>query len=248
MRNIFLNIVVLVFIVVGMVACSKNDSNQPGPTHMRWMNVTPGMSFDIYSNREKIYDALKFDSATSYAYGLPSFYYLQIIKTGTSDTIIKGNQQLQSGLYYSTFIVPDTVDQKISTTSATVSTITDNVTIPSVDSIKLRFFNFAPFTNPITVVMTIDGRIRTTDTLRPFVQRIFNDQASYSTNTRYTQFLNINWKINFYNSNTNTLIKSFHANELLGFRSQGIYTLYLKARPGETTKDTFDYAMFRSNY
>lgn len=246
MRKIFLNIVVLVLAIAGMVGCSKNDSNQPGPTHMRWINVTPGMGFDIYSNREELYNNLKFDSLTPYAYGLPSFYYLQIKKTNTSDTIISGYQQLQSGAYYTMFLVPDTTNGQISTTSASVATITDNVSIPSVDSVKLRFFNLAPFTNPINVVMTIDGRTRPTDTLRPYIfqQRIFNDQASYSSYTGYVQMLAFNWKIHFYNSK-DSLIKFFYASQ---FRSQGIYTLYLKGREGVTTKDSFDYSLFQSSY
>ncbi|MFT4203508.1 MAG: DUF4397 domain-containing protein [Chitinophagaceae bacterium] len=245
MRNTFFCIAVLISLVAVMVACSKNDSSQPGPTHMRWINVTPGMAFDVYSDEEQIASDIAFDSVTSYAYGLPSFYYLQILKTGTSDTIVSGRQQMQSGLYYSMFVIPDTTsDGEISDTDASVAIVTENTDLPSIDTFKYRFFNFAPFTSPISVVMTIDGRTGTSDTLRPFSRRIFNDQASYSTYSKYSQTIAANWKIHFYNSTDTTLIDSFH----YLFSSRGVYTIYLKAIEGVTTKNKFKDTIIQRGY
>ena len=244
MRRIFLNIIVLVSLVAGMAACSKNGDNQPGPAHMRWINVTPGMAFDIYSNGENIYKNLQFDSSTGYASGLPSFYYLQIKQSGTSDTVVNGRQQLQSGLYYSMFIVPDTLNGQISATKASAAIVTENAARPAIDTMKLRFYNFAPFSPAINVVMTIDGRINASDTLRPFSQRIFNDQSTYSSYSTYITLMAFNWKVHFYNASTSKLIDSFHYK----FSSQTINTMYLKPVPGKSGADTFDYKVIQTGY
>lgn len=244
-KNVFRKIGVFLF-VTGLVACSKNDNNQPGPTRMRWINATPNMSFDIYSNSEKIASSIAFDSVTDYAAGLPSLYSLEIRKAGSESSILQGMQQLQSGNYYSMFILPDTSNRQLSTTSATVSIVTENTVTPPQDSLKLRFFNFAPYTPPINVVMTIDGRTRPADTLRPFLQRIYNDQATSSSYTVYKQFLAINWKIHLYNSVDSSFIDSFRFPNLLPNR--GVYTLYLKAVPGKPTSDTIGHELIQRGY
>lgn len=249
MRRIFLQIAILVVGIMGLVACSKNDSNQPGPTHMRWINVVPKVGFDIYSNSEKIASDLPFDTLTSYAAGLPGFYNLRVVKTGTSDTLINGSQQLTSATYYSTYILPDTTGGVINENKATVSIVTENTTIPSIDTAKLRFFNFAPFSPAINVVMSIDGRVNVADTLRPFLRRIYNDQSYTSSYSTYQQFrAGINWKFDLYNASDLTVplkpIKTFY----ITLRSQGIFTLILKPIVGATKVDTFDYKIIERNF
>jgi len=242
MKQFFVRIGILVTAVVGMVACSKNDNDQPGPTHMRWVNVVPNLSFDIYSNGTLIVPKLPFDSLTSYASGLPSFYNLQIAKYGTSDTLVNGRQQLQSGLYYSMFLLPDTTGGQINANKVTIATVTENTFAPSVDTCKIRFFNFAPYTPPIDVVISKDGRTRPSDTLRPFSRRIYNDQSVSSSYTTYYQMFASNLKINLYNDIDSSLIRTIPWT----FDSRGVYTIYLKPVPGKSGKDTFDFSVLKS--
>lgn len=245
MKQLFFKIFLLIAILSGIVACTKNDNNQPGPTRMRWINVTPGLSLDIYSNREKIVTGLLYDTMTAYAAGLPSFYNLQIVKNGTSDTLISGRQQLLSGTYYSMFLVPDTTGGAINTNKVTVSTVTDNISIPNTDTSKIRFFNFAPYTPSMNVYLTLDGRARPQDTLRFFNNRVFNDQATFSGYSNFVQIMSApGWKVNLVSSLDNiTLIDTFRVDLL----SRNIYTIYLKTVPGKPVTDTIGHKVLIQN-
>ncbi|PZP48966.1 MAG: hypothetical protein DI598_08965 [Pseudopedobacter saltans] len=251
MRRIFFQIVVLAAAVSSLVACSKSDnSGQPGPTRMRWINVVPNMGFDIYSNQEEVASDLPFDTLTGYAAGLPGFYNLRVVKTGTSDTLVNGNQQLQSGIYYSMFLLPDTSGGQINTNKATVSIVTENTLSPvaGIDTLKLRFFNFAPFSPAIDVVMSIEGRTLPADTLRPFLRRIYNDQSYSSNYTQYGLFRSNNrWKFDLYNASEGVgrqPIKTFYQ----ALNAGSVYTLYIKPIVGMENTDTFDFKFIQKGY
>lgn len=241
MRKIIVQIVILFITLFGLVACSKNDSGRPNPTYMRWINVTPNMGFDIYSNTEKIASNLIYDTLTNYASGMPGFYNLQIVKAGSADTLISGRQQLISGNYYSMFLLPDTTGGQINTNKATVSIVTENTSVPVTDTMKLRFFNFAPFSTAVNVVMSRDGSTLTADTLRPFLRRIYNDQSYQSGYSVYGIFFAANWKINLYDANSNAFLDSFHYQ----FASNGIYTMYLKPA---NNKNKFTYKVIKRGF
>ncbi|MGF7229869.1 DUF4397 domain-containing protein, partial [Arachidicoccus sp.] len=131
-----------VLIIGAIVACTKSTvDNQLRPTYFRLANVTSGRSFDMQVNKNGLFTGISFDSITPYASGSPGVYNLAISDNASGTDILNSYQSMQSGVYYTLFIVPDSTS---GVQQPRTSLIADNNVLPQYDSAKVRFLNFSP--------------------------------------------------------------------------------------------------------
>lgn len=140
-KNVFF-FLSFVIMIGGVVACTKSTvDNQLKPTYFRLANVSSGKSFDMQVNKNSLFTNIPFDSITAYASGAPGVYNLSISDNASSQSILNSYQSMQSGIYYTLFIVPDSA---ASAQQPRTSLIADNNVLPQYDSAKVRFLNFSP--------------------------------------------------------------------------------------------------------
>ncbi len=132
---------------IGIVACTKSTvDKQLRPTYFRLANVTFGKSFDMQVNKNNLFTNIPFDSITAYASGAPGVFNLSINDNASGQSILDSYQSMQSGIYYTLFIVPDSTS---GAQQPRTSLIADNNVLPQYDSAKIRFLNFSPDTTTI---------------------------------------------------------------------------------------------------
>ncbi|HTN36405.1 MAG TPA: DUF4397 domain-containing protein [Arachidicoccus sp.] len=158
----------LFIVLMIWAACTKSSvTGNQAPTSVRLINAMPGKSFDLVLNDETLLQDIPYDSATAFLNGPSGFYKLLIHENGSNDTLINGNQYLQSGEKYSLFLLPDSANR---VNGVKLSVVTDNADIPQFDSAKIRFFNFAPDTTSVSFVrLKRRGITHVYDTILPYL-------------------------------------------------------------------------------
>ena len=215
MKRIY--ILFMAFIGLTLWACTKSSSTgSQAPARIRLINAMPGKSFDLMLNDEVLAEDIPYDSATEFLKGPAGFYKLMIHENGTQDTIVHGNQYLQAGEKYSLFLLPDSANR---VEGVKFSVITDNDELPTFDSAKFRFLNFAPDTSSLTIVrLHRRGQTNVYDTVPPYlgIGRTYLDNSLNSrlgqyqtifTDTYLFEFVNTNFPTTFVDSLSVQILK-----------------------------------------
>lgn len=205
-------------------ACTKSSvTGNQAPTSVRLINAMPGKTFDLVLNANAVFDNIEYDSATDFKNGPSGFYKLVVHENGNSDTLINGNQYLQSGVKYTLFMVPDSANR---VNGVKLSVVTDNDISPLYDSAKVRFFNFAPDTTSITWVrLKRQGSSDQYDTVRPYlaVGRTYMDNNLDNNLGQYTTIFTDTYVFEFIKTNDPTkLIDSLN----VPIQRDKFYTFY----------------------
>ncbi|UAY57062.1 DUF4397 domain-containing protein [Arachidicoccus terrestris] len=200
MKRIFY--ILVVFIGITIWACTKSSvTGSQAPTRIRMINAMPGKSFDLILNDETLAENIAYDSATEFLNGPAGFYKLLIHENGSNDTLINGNQYLQAGEKYTLFLIPDSSNR---VNGVKLSVVTDDDEIPSFDSAKFRFFNFAPDTTSMSIVrLKRRGTSDRYDTIYPYlgVGRTYLDNSLNSQLGQYTTIFTDTYLFEFLKTN-----------------------------------------------
>lgn len=200
--------------IVGVVSCNtKNDNTSLPVASFGVVNASPDSgNLDVYVGGNVAVQNFAFGSDTGYFAINPGTYSLQVAPTGTSNFVINTNASFAPGTSYSVF----TIDS----TSAVAA---DSFTVPSTDSVRVRFFNFSP--NAPAVDLAVAGGSTW------FTNRTFNDQAA---NAGYQSFITIpagTYNLELRTAGTSTVLLPLPSEGLLGGK---VYTLYARGILGAT--------------
>lgn len=200
--------------IVGVVSCNtKNDNTTLPVSSFGVVNASPDSgNIDVYVGGSVAAQNFVYGSDTGYFAINPGTYSLQVAPSGTSNFVINSNITFNPATNYSVF----TID-------SASAVVTDSFTVPSTDSVLVRFFHFSP--NAPAVDVAVAGGSTW------FSNRTFNDQAA---NTGYQSFVTIpagTYNLEVRAAGTSTVVLPLPSVSLLGGK---VYTLYARGIVGAT--------------
>lgn len=157
------NIVLLV--IIGASSCSSNNNNSnPQQGSLLVANVSPDATpVNIFINSTDFADQMGFGSYTPYYSSTAGAYTISVTNASNS-TLLTNTVTLDVNKFYSYILIDSFKNLK-------AAFIQDNFKTPGSDSIYIRFFNFSPNSQPLTLT---DSAAASTDL---YSLRAFNDQA-----------------------------------------------------------------------
>jgi len=194
--------------IIGVVSCNtKNDNTSVPVSYFGVVNASPDSgNLDIYVGGNVAAQNFAYGADTGYFAINPGTYSLQVAPTGTSNFVINSNVTFAPATSYSVF----TID-------STNAVVTDSFTVPSTDSVRVRFFHFSP--NAPAVDIAVAGGSTW------FTNRTFNDQAA---NAGYQSFVTIpagTYNLEVRVAGTSTVVLPLPSEALVG---GNVYTLYAR--------------------
>jgi hypothetical protein len=155
--SLLVSCVVLVF-----VSCTKSSvSGNVSPTYLQMVNTCYEQSFSLIVGSNTLLSNIGYDSVSLFANGTPGFYSRNVTNASGA-TVLTGNINLQSGLYYSLFLVPDSTQ---GSDSVLHSLITSTRVQPQYDSAKIQFLNYAYNLPPVNFCLVPKYGNAITDTI-----------------------------------------------------------------------------------
>jgi len=216
---------VVALAVAALAGCIKNDGSVDTPR--------AGILVDLLSpnanNTTIILNGNTIGSNVSYG-SAPNLYNQVTPGTGnlsvfssTTEQLLNNNFSAESGKYYSLFIVDSVSKMK-------VIQVTDSVSYPgNTDSVKVRFYNFAPSLAPLTL------RVNDSATIPNFGGRVFETQQ---TANLYNSFLDMKagtYRFQVFPPYSSTIPLK---DTTLTFDGKHIYTVFIKGFYPDTTGTT----------
>jgi hypothetical protein len=209
--------------VVAFAGCFKNDGSVSTPR--------AGVLVDLVSpnavNTSIILNGNIIGSNVSYG-SVPN-YYNQVIPgpgnltvvNNSNTTLLNSNFTTESGKFYSIFVVDSASRMKS-------ILVTDSVSYPNTtDSVKVRFYNFAPNSVPLNVAVKDSGTI--------WSMRSFETQQSANANNTFLPMKAGTYQFQIFTPyNTTTPLKDTS----ITFDGKHIYTLFIKGFYPDTTGTT----------
>lgn len=199
--------------VMGVVSCNNNndDTVTPPISYVGIVHATPDAgNVDVYLNGGLAAQNFAYGSDTGYYAVNPGTYNLQVAPTGTTSYVLNTSISLAPGTAYSVFAI-----DSLSAIKAAV--VTDSFSIPSSDSVLVRFFHFSPDAPAVDVVVS-DGTTW-------FSNRTFNDQEATKSYQTFTRIKAGTYNVNVNAAGTSTVLLPVPALTLQGGK---VYTLYAK--------------------
>src|SRR5690242_6940917 len=123
--------------IVGVVSCNTDNNNTAPPiSAIGIVNASPNSgNVDVYLNASPLVTGLPYGTDTGYYNLTPGTYALMVDSAGTTNTWLNESVMFAPGQSFSVFL-----SDSASIMKATV--IQDSTTIPSTDSVKVRYFHF----------------------------------------------------------------------------------------------------------
>lgn len=198
-----------------LVSCNT-DNNTSGPlAAFMLIHASPDApKIDVYAGNQLIDTGHVYGENTVYYGAVPNIYNFQFVEAGTSNVLLSDFINFDGNKAYSIFLTDSLSKIKLSITN-------DEYTIPTGDSVRLRFLDFSPNAGALDVVMH-DG-----DTL--YLNRNFNDQA---TNSSLDDFITIpsgTYTMDLRDAGTTNIAYSLSP---LTLASGNVYTFYAKGFRG----------------
>lgn len=214
--------VVAAVALMAFAGCFKNDGSVSTPR--------AGILVDLLSpdaaNTSIILNSNTIGSNVSYG-SVPN-YYSQVIPGATNLTVynsanaqlLNNNFTTASGVFYSIFLVDSASRMK-------AITVTDSVSFPNTtDSVKVRFYNFAPNSLPLSVGVKDSSII--------WSSRAFETQSTATSYNTFTAMKAGTYDFQILNPYSATSIKDTS----ITLDGKHIYTLYIKGFYPDTTGTT----------
>jgi hypothetical protein len=164
MKKTFFVSLIVMFITAGIVSCNNDNKNTTPPaSSFAVINASPdAASLDVYLNGGSLVRNLTYGADTGYFTVSPGTYTLSFATTGTSTSLLDQGVSFAPGVTYSVFAI-DSVNH------LQTAVVTDSASIPSSDSVEVRFLNFSP--NSPALDLAINGAVA-------FSNRGYNDIAA----------------------------------------------------------------------
>ena len=203
-------------LVLGVSSCKINNSGTTTPpvSSFAVVHASPDApNLNVYANGAIVVQNFTYGSDTGYYTVQPGTYSIQMVSATTSAALVNEDVIIAPSKAYSIFAI-DSLN-KIKAVA-----VEDNFTVPSSDSVRIRFFHFSP--NAAAVDIVNGSSVL-------FSNRSFNDQQ---TNTTLAQFITIaagtyNLGVNL--AGTSTSVLSLPNTILQGGK---VYTIYAKGFAG----------------
>lgn len=236
---------VLIFLVslavLFIAACTKTSVNgSVSPTYLRMINTCYGQSFNLEVGGKQLLSGIAFDSISPYANGTSGFYSLNVIDNNKTDSVVlTGNINLQSGLYYSLFLVPDSAQ---GSDSVLYSLISNTVNRPLYDSTKIQFLDYAYNLPPISFCLAPQYGILT-DTIGGLLNPIYQSRTYMDINSTPAlaqfQTVHINtYNFIFYADTGVAYIRQIIYDTVVTLSRQALYTIYMEGNYNSRNADS----------
>jgi|GEM_PF-1650793 len=236
--------ILLVSCVMLLIAsCSKSSmTGDNSPTYLQMINTYYGQSFNLEVGGKNLLSNIAFDSISPFAGGAPGFYSLNVINYASGDTVITGNINLQSGLHYSMFLVPDSTQ---GSNSVLYSLTSSTWVRPLYDSIRIQFLNYAYNLPPISFCLVPQTGNTMTDTIgiRSYQSAIYQSRTYMDINSTpaLAQFQTIpinRYQIIFYaNIGASYSPKTIVDTTVSLLDKQKLYTIYMEGNYADSAGD-----------
>jgi len=204
--------------VLGVVSCNdKNDNTTPPYSSVGIVNASADAgNVDVYIGGNLAVQNFAYGSDTGYFVLNPGSYSFQVAPTATSNFAVNTNLSFAPGITYSVFAID-------SLSSMQVAAVTDSFTVPSTDSVLVRFFNFSP--NLPAVDLAVTGGATW------FSNRSFNDQSATTSYQAFTKVPAGTYNLELRAAGTATVTLPAPSITLQGGK---VYTLYARGFVGGT--------------
>ncbi|HRH50197.1 MAG TPA: DUF4397 domain-containing protein [Panacibacter sp.] len=213
-RSIF--VIAASALVLVVSSCKINNSNTTTPpvSSFAVVHASPDApNLNVYANGGVVVQNFAYGSDTGYYVVQPGIYNIQMVSAATSAALVNQDVTIEPNKAYSIFAID-------SLSKIKAVAVEDNFTVPSSDSVRIRFLHFSPNAPAVDI---LNG-----STIL-FSNRNFNDQQ---TNAALAQFTTIaagtyNLEVNLAGSSTSVL--SLPNTVLQGGK---VYTIYAKGFAG----------------
>lgn len=217
MKKIFLSTVAVLSLLILVNSCTLDNNNTTQPQSGAFLiaQVSPtAPHLSLYVNSSAFDTGLVFGTYTPYVAANPGTYDFSVYAPGTTTPSLKSTVAIDVNKYYSYFII----DSFNKVQSAFVQ---DVFKAPSGDSAYVRFFNFCPNSNALTLAQTSGAAFS--------AGRIFNDQAN---NPQYIAFAEV--KAGAYSFDLKNASDSVLKTQSITLVGGKVYTLFAKGIIGST--------------
>ncbi len=156
---------IVLFGVIGISSCSVNNNSTTNPQQGSFLvsTVSPDAApVNLYINSSLFQQQMTYGVYTPY-YSAAAGGYTLTVTDPNNTTLVTSTITLDVNKLYSYILIDSFKNLK-------AAFIQDNFTVPGSDSIYLRFFNFSPNSQPLTLYDS-------TDQISLYSLRAFNDQA-----------------------------------------------------------------------
>jgi hypothetical protein len=165
---------IVLLVIIGASSCSGNNNNSnPQQGSLLVANVSPDATpVNIFINSTDFADQMAYGSYTPY-YSATAGAYTISVTNASNSTLLTNTVTLDVNKSYSYILIDSFKNIK-------AAFIQDNFKTPGSDSIYLRFFNFSPNSQPLTLHDSTAGADL-------YSLRAFNDQAYEPDFTNFTE-------------------------------------------------------------
>ncbi len=203
---------------LAVTSCTKNSSSDTIPyASFAVVHASPDApSLNIFVNGASVVQNFEYGSDTGYYSALPGTYNVQMLSSLTSAALVNGIVSFAPGKFYSLFAIDSSAKMKI-------AAVEDNFTVPSTDSVRVRFLHFSPNAPAVDLAA---GGITVLAT-----GRTFNDQEL---TPAYAQFITLaagTYNLDVRLAGTTTSLLPLPNTVLEGGK---VYTFYAKGFVGGT--------------
>jgi hypothetical protein len=212
MKKTLLSFLGCLAVIAGVVSCNTdNDSTTPPVSAFGVVHASPDAgNVDVYVGGSAAAQNFAYGSDTGYFLVTPGTYAFQVAPTGTTNFVINTNVAVAPGTTYSIFAI-----DSLSAIKAAV--VTDSFTVPSTDSVRVRFLHFSPDAPAVDIAVS-GGAVL-------FGNRMFNDQAANASYQSFTTLAAGTYNLEIRAAGTATVVLPVPAVTLQGGK---VYTLYAK--------------------
>lgn len=216
MRSYLLaNVVLLVLMCISSCSVNNNDNSNPQQGSFLIANVSPDATpVNIFINSNNFKDQIGYGTYTPY-YSTTAGAYTISVTNANNSTILTNTVTFDVNKSYSYILID-------SFKNLTAAFMQDNFILPGSDSIYIRFFNFSPNSQPLT----LHDSAHLTDL---YSLRTFNDQASESDFTSFMEMPAGNYTFQLKQENDSILTTKTY--ELNGGH---VFTIFAKGFVGGT--------------
>jgi hypothetical protein len=218
MKKTFLAFLSGILAIAGITSCINNNNNSTTPpvSSFGLVNVSPNAgNIDVFLNGSPVVYSLPYGVDTGYFSVQPGTYTLSIDSAGNTTPWYNQGISFAPGVAYSVFVID-------SVSNLHTAVVVDSATVPSADSVRLRFFNFSPNTPAVDVVLS--GTIVSAN-------RSYDDEAANTALAQFSLFAPGTYTLELHVAGTSTVLLSVPNVVLQGGK---IYTLYAKGFVGDT--------------
>lgn len=216
MKNILRLIPAVSLLTIFLASCNTDNTGGTPLAAFMLVHASPDApDFDVYAGNQLIDTSRTYGTNTVYYGAMPNIYNFQFVESGTSNVVLNDFINFDGGKAYSIFVIDSLSKIKLAITN-------DEYTIPTGDSVRLRFLHFSPNAGSLDIV-TNGGE----DTL--YLTRNFNDQAIASSLDDFITLPSGTYTLDLRDAGTTNIVYSLPSTTLA---AGNVYTFYAKGFRG----------------